>query len=63
MTDRGTDLPTEVFQVEHLDGGLCVETAVLKFAFVAPAGIQTAGPSQLTEREQIIGPTLEIVET
>ena len=62
MTDRGTDFPTEILQAEYLCGGMQVEAVVFKLAFIAPAGIQSAGPGQLTEREEVASVTLEVVE-
>ena len=62
VTGGGAYLPGQVFQVEHLDTDAGLETGVLEFALVAPALSQTAGPCQLAQGEQILGPSLEIVE-
>ena len=40
-----------------------VEAMVLKFTFITPTGIQTAGPCQLTQGEEVVRPALEVVET
>ena len=40
-----------------------VKTMILKLTVIAPACIQTTGPCQLAQREEIAGPALEVIET